>query len=206
MSTTRTRAARAGRIARSLLKDESRASTHSCFLKDPDHFARLVDCYQGLLFKYVYSVFHDYHLAEDLSQEIFLKVYGSLSHYNAKYPFSTWLLRVAHNYSIDLLRKKKLTIVSMESKVGDSRVSDSLVASLPAASMTYEQTRERELIKEAIFSLDPDYRSVIFLRYIEEVKLEDIAYILGIPLGTVKSRINRARILLQRRLKELKPT
>lgn len=176
------------------------------FIKDPDNFARLVDRYQRLLFKYVYNIFRDYHLAQDLSQEIFLKVYASLSTYNIKYPFSTWLLRVAHNYSIDYLRKKKLNLVSLESKVGDTKVADSLAASLPAASRAYELSREREQIKEAIFALDPDYRSVIFLRYIEGVKLEDIAYILNIPLGTVKSRINRARLLLQRRLKDIELT
>ena len=176
------------------------------FIKDPDNFARLVDRYQRLLFKYVYNIFRDYHLAQDLSQEIFLKVYASLSTYNIKYPFSTWLLRVAHNYSIDYLRKKKLNLVSLETKLGDTKVADSLAASLPAASHAYEQSREREQIKAAIFALDPDYRSVIFLRYIEGVKLEDIGYILGIPLGTVKSRINRARLLLQRRLKDIELT
>lgn len=176
------------------------------FIKDPDNFSRLVDRYQRLLFKYVYNIFRDYHLAQDLSQEIFLKVYASLSTYNIKYPFSTWLLRVAHNYSIDHLRKKKLNLVSLETKLGDTKVADSLAASLPAASRAYELSREREQIKEAIFALDPDYRSVIFLRYIEGVKLEDIAYILNIPLGTVKSRINRARLLLQRRLKDIELT
>lgn len=176
------------------------------FIKDPDNFARLVDRYQRLLFKYVFNIFRDYHLAQDLSQEIFLKVYASLSTYNIKYPFSTWLLRVAHNYSIDYLRKKKLNLVSLESKVGDTKVADSLAASLPAASRAFELSRERDQIKEAIFALDPDYRSVIFLRYIEGVKLEDIGYILNIPLGTVKSRINRARLLLQRRLKDIELT
>ena len=81
---------------------------------------------------------------------------------------------------------------SLETKVGDTKVSDSLAAALPAASRAYELSREREQIKEAIFSLDPDYRSVIFLRYIEGVKLEDISYILNIPLGTVKSWVRGA--------------
>jgi RNA polymerase sigma-70 factor (ECF subfamily) len=173
------------------------------FIHDSASFERLVHRYQGLLFKYVYNIFRDYHLAQDITQEVFIKVYASLTGYNVKYPFSTWLLRVAHNYAIDYLRRRKLHLVSLEFKVGDTRVSDSLAASLPAASRAYEISREREQIKEAIFSLDPDYRSVIFLRYIEGVTLEDISYILGIPMGTVKSRINRARLMLQRRLREL---
>lgn len=182
---------------------ESIVGPPSPFLQHPDDFARLVERYQKLLFKYVYNIFRDYHLAQDLSQEIFLKVYSSMANYNVKYPFSTWLLRVAHNYSIDHLRKRKLQLVSLETKLGDTRVADSLWASLPAASREYERSVERDTIKEAIFALHSDYRSVIFLRYIEGVKLEDIAYILGIPLGTVKSRINRARLLLQRRLKDM---
>ena len=173
-------------------------------IKDPANFALLVDRYQKLLFKYVYNIFRDYHTAQDLSQEIFIKVYASLDQYNVKYPFSTWLLRVAHNYCIDYLRKKKIQVVSLEAKVGDFVVTNSLMASLPAASKEFERNRNRDLIKEAIFSLDSDYRSVIFLRYLEGVKLEEISYILGIPLGTVKSRINRARQLLQGKLKEIR--
>lgn len=173
-------------------------------IKDPANFALLVTRYQKLLFKYVYSIFRDYHLAQDLSQEIFIKIYGSLEGYNARYPFSTWLLRVAHNYCIDYLRKKKLQLVSLEAKVGDQMVSNSILASLPPASREYERNRERDVIKEAIFALDSDYRSVIFLRYLEGIKLEEISYILGIPLGTVKSRINRARQLLQRKLREVR--
>jgi RNA polymerase sigma-70 factor, ECF subfamily len=181
--------------------EETPASTP--FIKSPDDFARLVDQYQRLLFKYVYSIVHDFHLAQDLSQEIFLKIYSSLAHYNVKYPFSTWLLRVAHNYSIDHLRKRQIKVVSLEQKLGDSRIADSLAAAQPPPSRTYELNDDREQIKRSIFSLDPDYRSVIFLRYLEGVKLEDISYILGLPLGTVKSRINRARLQLQRRLKDI---
>lgn len=170
------------------------------FIRDPANFALLVERYQYLVFRYVYGMFRDYHLAQDLAQEIFMKVYTALSTYNVRYPFSTWLLRVAHNHAVDYKRRSRFELVSLDAKIGDTTVADSLLASSPAASTHVEVSHLRDAIEEAIFSLEPDYRSALQLRYVEGIKMEDIAYVLGIPIGTVKSRINRARLILQKKL------
>ncbi len=172
--------------------------------RDPRNFSLVVQTYQTMVFRYVFNMVHDYHLAEDLTQEIFAKVYRSLPTYNAKYPFSAWLLRIAHNHGIDHIRQRKMQTVSYDSLANDEALAESHRTLQSAATYT-EDAAQRLVIQEAIYSLSVDYRSVIILRYLGGVKLEEIAYILGIPIGTVKSRINRARQILQQQLRQSKP-
>jgi RNA polymerase sigma-70 factor (ECF subfamily) len=173
--------------------------------RDPRNFSLVVETYQNVVFRYVYNMVHDYHLAEDLTQEIFAKVYRSLPSYNARYPFSAWLLRIAHNHGIDHLRQRKLQTVSYDSISNDESLTGAARHLQSAASPTSDEHAQRVVIQEAIYSLSVDYRSVIVLRYLDGVKLEEIAYILAIPIGTVKSRINRARQILQHLLDQSRP-
>jgi len=168
----------------------------------PESFSLLVKRYQSLVFKYVYNIVRDYHLTQDLAQEIFVKVHRKFFSYDSRHPFSTWLLKIAHNHAIDYLRRQKLETVSIEASAESGILADHLRSAYPTPSVQYEKTLQKEGVREAIFSLPVDFRSVIVLRYLDRVKLEEIAWILNVPLGTVKSRINRARQLLQSRLKE----
>lgn len=171
---------------------------------DPEFFRGLVEQYQGLVFKYVYQIVRDYHLTQDLSQEVFLKVYRRFHTYDARHLLSTWLLKVAHNHAVDHLRKRRVATVSMERGVGEGGqpLVDSLPQAQPDALRLVERRDQRSIIRNTIYSMPPDQRGVLVLRYLEGRKLEEIAYILGLPLGTVKSRINRARQVLQARLRE----
>lgn len=170
---------------------------------DPEAFSHLVQRYENLLFKYVFNIVRDYHLTQDLTQEIFVKVARNFSAYNSRYTFSTWLLKVAHNHAVDFLRKRRVETVSMETPTEGGALAECLPADCPPPSHAYERTQTGDQIKTAIFALPLEYRSVIVLRYLDGVKLEEIAWILNVPLGTVKSRINRARQLLQSRLGSL---
>ncbi len=184
---------------------EAEAVEKRPMFRDPRNFGLVVQTYQNQLFRYVYNMVHDHHLAEDLTQEVFAKVYRSLTSYNPKYPFSAWLLRIAHNHGIDYLRQKKLQTVSYDSVTNEETLHEASPEFHDTSARTAEDTTQRAIIQEAIYSLPVDYRSVIVLRYLGGTKLEEIAYILGIPMGTVKSRINRARQILQRLLAESKP-
>lgn len=170
---------------------------------DPEAFSHLVRRYENLLFKYVFGIVRDFHLTQDLTQEIFVKVARNFYAYNSRFPFSTWLLKVAHNHAVDFLRKRRVETVSMETPTEGGALFECIPADSPPPSHAYERSQKGDAIRSAIFDLPLDYRSVVVLRYLDGVKLEEIAWILNVPLGTVKSRINRARQMLQARLGEL---
>lgn len=170
----------------------------------PEEFTLYVAKYQNLLFKYIFNIVHDYYLTQDLAQEVFAKVYRSLERYDPRYPFSTWLLKIAHNHSIDHLRRRRLDTVSYDAESnGRPVVREGRLPTAKAADHQVERNHIKDRIEEAIFSLSVEYSTVIVLRYLDGRKLEEIAYIQKIPLGTVKSRINRARQILQARLSDL---
>ncbi|MBI4871091.1 MAG: RNA polymerase sigma factor [Candidatus Riflebacteria bacterium] len=173
-------------------------------LTDPRRFARVVEDYQNLVFRYVYNMVHDSHQAEDLTQDIFVKVYQCSGSYNSCYPFKSWLFKIAHNHVIDHIRKRRLQTVSYDSLGGEDGTTDGGRA-LRSVGYTADDGTQRAVILEAIYSLPGDYYSVIHLRYEVHMRLEEISRTLEIPIGTVKSRINRARQLLQRMLRQVAP-
>ncbi len=172
---------------------------------DPETFRRLVERYQGLVFQYVFQVVRDYHLTEDLSQEVFFKVYRSFHAYDPRYVLSTWLLRVAHNHTIDHLRKRRLATVSIDErqKGTGAPLSEAIADPEPETAKVVEARRTEAAVREVIDGLPPEQRGLLALRFLEGRKMEEIAYILDLPLGTVKSRLNRARAVLQRRMGRL---
>lgn len=161
------------------------------------------------MFSLVYRMVRDRELAEDLAQEAFVRAFNNLGRYDPSYKFSSWLFKVAYNLTIDHLRKKQLDTVSIHGS--PSAVTSELQE---ATAITLESRAERpdELlvsreigseIELAIARLRPDYRSAIVLRHLEGRSYEEIAEILDVPLGTVKTYIHRARKELQAELGHL---
>lgn len=168
----------------------------------PGDFEELVDRYQDLVFQYVHQMVRDHHLTEDLSQEIFLKVYRKFSSYDPQYLLSTWILRVAHNHVVDHLRRRRVPTVSMQQPTGsgEGTLADSLPQRRPEPAELIERRDGRRRLREAIYSMPLEQRSVLVLRFLEGRKLEEIAYISNLAVGTVKSRLARARAELRGRL------
>lgn len=141
--------------------------------------------------------------AEDLTQEAFIKAFNSLHTFNTEYAFSTWLYKIASNNCIDYLRKRRLKTVSIDAPVqtrdGEMQMEiadpNALRPDIPLTSA--ERT---EVLQEAIRNLPEKYRIVIELRHEKEMEYADIAEMLGLPLGTVKAHLFRARALLLKRL------
>lgn len=169
---------------------------------DPGEFEGLVRRYQGLIFQHVHQMVRDYHLTQDLSQEIFLKVFRRLSSYDPRYVFSTWLLRVAHNHVLDHWKKRRVKTVSIEQPIraGETTLAESLPQRRPTPGEVVERRDGRRRIRAAIYDLPLEQRGVLILRFLEGRKIDEIAYILDLPPGTVKSRLHRARLELQGRL------
>ena len=160
------------------------------------------DAYRDLLLRYqrpvlslIRRMVRNSSQAEDLAQEVFLKAFRALGSYDQGRKFSSWLFKIAHNTAIDQLRRKELVTVPLETP--DQNEPD-LVAMLPDASAETPAGRaeRRDLaaaIEGAVASLKPLYREVVVLRYQEGLMYEEIAEVTGLPLGTVKTHLFRAR-------------
>lgn len=169
-------------------------------------FKLLVSRHREAIYHVILKIVHNPEEARDLLQETFMKAFGALSTYKSEYRFTTWLYRIAANSSIDYLRKKKIDSLSLDQpfKTKEGTVG----IELPDWTYNPETdlvSRQRMIsINEAIESLPKKYREVIVYRHKQDKSYEQIAEILGIPVGTVKARIFRARELLKKKLKSFK--
>ena len=138
--------------------------------------------------------------AEDLTFEAFEKAFGSLNFYSPQFAFSTWLFKIASNNTIDFIRKKRVKLVSLE--YDDINQDErGYIYSIPADVLTPEEEIVRmqraSFLRKQVAMLKGRYRRLIELRYFDEYSYDEIADVLGIPLGTVKAQLFRARELFQ---------
>lgn len=143
--------------------------------------------------------------AEELAQEIFLKAYDRLATYDQRRKFSSWLFKVAHNATIDHLRRRRLDTVPLETpEAGEQQLLDVLAG--PAEQGPEEQAVRGELVRAletALAGLRPAHREVLLLRFRQGCSYEELAEITGLPLGTVKTHLHRARKHLAERLEAM---
>jgi len=166
-------------------------------------FTDLVERYRGRLVSYLNRFLGNPAESEELSQEVFLKVYRALDRYNPKYRFSTWLFRVAQNAAIDLLRKRRLKLAPMQWVGVDGQVQEREFPSEERDPYRVARNLERrQAITAAIDGLKGEYRELIQLRHYAELTYEQIAEFKGMPLGTVKNKLFRGRRMLKARLAE----
>jgi RNA polymerase sigma-70 factor (ECF subfamily) len=161
-------------------------------------FEELVSVYEKKIFNYCLRMTNSREDAEDLTQEVFIKVYRSLKSFKGNSQLSTWIYRIAHNICIDKFRKAKINVFSLSHTKDreDEREMELVSAELsPEEKMVARE--QQEFLQKCINGLKPEYRSVIILRDIQHYSYEEIAGILNVPLGTVKSHISRARTALR---------
>jgi RNA polymerase sigma-70 factor (ECF subfamily) len=162
-------------------------------------FRELLRRYERPVFSLIYRMVRDRALAEDLSQDTFVKVLNALDSYRPEFKFSSWVFKIANNVAIDQLRRRELDTLSLDGSP-DARTQDEIEATALQATSRGEtplaELESRELgtyIEQAIGKLRPEYRSCILLRHVEGRSYEEIAEALDLPLGTVKTYIHRAR-------------
>lgn len=162
-------------------------------------YRELVRRYERPVFSLIYRMVRDREIAEDLSQETFIKVLNAIASYRPEFKFSSWVFKIANNTAIDHLRRKELDTLSLEGSphaaTPEAMEATALQLGTERAS-PLDNVSSRELggeIEAAINRLRPEYRSCILLRHVEGRAYEEIAEILGLPLGTVKTYIHRAR-------------
>lgn len=160
-------------------------------------FEELVRRYQRPIAAYVYRMVGNYESALDLTQEIFIKVYNSLNRYRAEFKFSTWIYKIAHNAAVDHLRRSS----TREQSLVIGTESDSFELPIESAHLTPEQESERKErrgeIESVVRALPATYRELIILRHSQDLSYEEIVEVTGLPLGTVKNRLFRAREMMR---------
>jgi RNA polymerase sigma-70 factor (ECF subfamily) len=172
-------------------------------------YRELLRRYQRPVFSLIYRMVRDRELAEDLAQETFVKVLNALDRYRPEYKFSSWVFKIANNASIDHLRRKELDTLSLEGgpdATTPERVEATALQLGDQTESPLDELEARELgstIEKAIGRLRPEYRSCIILRHVEGRPYDEIAGILDLPLGTVKTYIHRARAELKECLEGL---
>jgi RNA polymerase sigma-70 factor, ECF subfamily len=170
-----------------------------CLQNNGRAWEEIVHRYKRRIFNIAYQFVGRMDEAEDLSQEIFFKVFHSLDKFNQEANFQYWMIRVSKNFCIDHYRKKRK---EREAMVDSMDQVINVLRSMSTPHIVLEEKEKREAIRESINSLPSILRSCIILRNLYGYSYQDIANILHIPEGTVKSRINRGRQELSRRLEE----
>ena len=162
-------------------------------------YRELVRRYQRPIFSLIYRMVRDRERAEDLAQETFVKVLNALESYRPEYKFSSWIFKIANNAAIDHLRRKELDTLSLDGApdaVTSERREGTSLQIADQSESPLQELEARELggeIERAIAQLRPEYRSCILLRHVQGYAYEEIADMLDLPLGTVKTYIHRAR-------------
>ncbi len=160
-------------------------------------FEELVRRYQRPITNYVFRMLNDYDSSLDVTQEVFIKVYNSLSKYSSEYKFSTWLYRIAHNAAIDHIRRKSPNQQSLEAEKGDGSYQLQLECPNPTPEQERERSEWRTEIAAVVKCLPAAYRELILLRHSQDLSYDEIAEITNLPLGTVKNRLFRAREMMR---------
>ena len=168
-------------------------------------FNLLVGRYKDQLMNYVFRYLGDYDQADDVVQETFIRVYRKKDSYKPVAKFSTWLYTIATNLAKTQLRRRKShAIFSISRHSGDHQEKDYDIPDQSSATDSQaDSTLKQEIIQKALDSISPKYREIVILCDVQELTYEEICKITELNIGTVKSRLNRGRVKLQKLLKDL---
>jgi RNA polymerase sigma-70 factor (ECF subfamily) len=194
-------------MAEPLRKSETQISDEDLIEKfqrgDIYAYELIVKRYKDQLLNFVYRFLGNHEEAEDVVQETFLRVYRNRHAYQRVAKFSTWIYTIAGNLArTELRRRNRRRIFSLSSMGVEDKeyeISDDVLSPERHTNTVLSE----EIIQKEINKLSPKFREVIILRDIQELSYEEISKIIRVPIGTVKSRVNRARLRLQSRLKHL---
>jgi RNA polymerase sigma-70 factor, ECF subfamily len=175
-----------------------------------DAYRELISRYERPVFSLIFRMVRDKETAEDLAQETFIKVLNNIDRYLPEFKFSSWLFKIANNITIDFLRKRQIDTISIEGAPDAVTAESKRATAIALASgdqSPLQELESKELgeqIERAIGKLRPEYRACILLRHVEDYSYDEIAEIVKLPLGTVKTYIHRARAELREHLAAVK--
>lgn len=181
------------------MKSEDRVLVERCLKGEERAFGELLGKYKNSVYSICYRMVRNQTDAEDLAQEVFIRTFSVLDRYDPSYPFSSWLFRITSNLCIDFLRKARGGMVSLDQPIegSDGPIQRQLPADGAKPDREMESKEMMAILEEAISTLPEHYRIIVILRHQEQMSYEEISDDLGIPLGTVKARIHRARKMIK---------
>lgn len=162
-----------------------------------DGFEEIVRRYQRQITSYVFRMVGNYDAALDITQEVFIKVYNSMTRYSSEYKFSTWLYKISHNAAIDWLRRHSNNLQSIETENADGTFQIQFESKRPSPEVERQRSEWREEIASVVKCLPTGYRELIVLRHTRDLSYDEIAEVTNLPLGTVKNRLFRAREMMR---------
>jgi len=183
----------------SVSKDEDGTLVRRALKGDRKAFEMIILKYQQPLLNYLGRLTGEREQAQDFTQEVFLKVHASLSSFQPRFKFSTWLFKIASNFMIDFWRKKKIAAVSLDRTRDDEENPSSLQVpdAGPPVAKKYELAQIRKRIEDALNRVPEELRELFVLRHINEFSYEEIAEIKNLPVGTVKNRVFQTKEMLR---------
>ena len=161
-------------------------------------FKKLVDRFHPLVFSVVRGIMGNRDEVEDVTQEVFIKVYRKLTTFRGEARLSTWIYRIARNEAINAAKRARLDTEPLDE-------AEWLASTAPGPDRHLERKVTATLVDELLSSLDEQYRVVLELKYMGEKSYAEIAEIMDIPIGTVKTYIHRGKTLLKQRLARREP-
>jgi len=171
---------------------------------DENAYIELVNRYKDKLINFIFNYLGDLESSEDVVQETMIKLYLKKHYYREIAKFSTWLYTIAKNLANTELRKRKQRKTTFLSQFSKHDKTYELPSNDPEPGQEIQTDIVNKIIRDAVDQLSEKFKIVIVLRDIQGLSYEDISEIINVPIGTVKSRINRARLQLQVELKHLK--
>ncbi len=192
-----TAGARPGRDA------DDAALVRGCLKDDPDAFRHLVERYQGEVYGLTLRILGRPEDAEDVTQETFLRAFRALGRYDPTRPFGAWLHTIASRLCIDHHRRNRAKFISLTQPEEGTSGEERTIELTDPADRPDEEVEKSELARRLdalVQQLPPDSRAAILLRHQQDLPYEEIARVLGVPIGTIKARIHRARIMLKQKL------
>lgn len=186
-------------------QDGSAALERSSAVAESNAFESLVDAHYRRVYTLALRILNSPQDAQDVTQEVFLRAYRALPRLRADGAQAAWIRRIATNLCLDTLRRRKSAVptVSLDAPLTDDSEAHSareIADEKLDPARILDQEERRAQVLRALENLPDDYRTVVVLHHLEDLRVEDIAEIVGVPTGTVKSRLSRARKALKRRL------
>lgn len=172
--------------------------------QDPELMDRLIETYQHRLMRYLMFLTSKREVAEDLFQEVWIRVLRRGSQYNGKARFDTWIFTIARNLVIDLSRKRTMASLDEMREGGEDERPFEVVMDGPSPLEQFQFRENAAELATVLLTLEPNYREVLTLRFHEELSLEEIAGVTRAPLSTVKSRLYRGLAALKPELLRLR--
>ena len=161
---------------------------------DKTAFGNLVGAYQTPVYNLAYRMLNNSGEAEEAAQEAFIRAYTRLESYNPEHKFSTWMLSITSNYCIDIIRKRRALLLSIDEPLPSHPALQSEKSKGPEAQMVTNE--QQEMVQSLLQELPEDYRQAVVLRYWYEMTYEEIAEVMNTTVSAIKSRLFRARRLL----------